>query len=100
MTNKVGGRRILTFAEVLDRSGFRSKTHMYRLIAAGAFPQPVPIGVKRVGFLENEFEAWLDSRIQLRETRELDARKREIARAAVSHAPQVRAKRGAEARPE
>jgi prophage regulatory protein len=40
---------------------------MYRLIAAGVFPKPVPIGRHRVGFLETEVDAWIEERSRLRD---------------------------------
>jgi prophage regulatory protein len=40
---------------------------MYRLIAAGEFPKPVPIGRLRVAFLETEVAAWIEERSRLRE---------------------------------
>ena len=51
--------RLIPTVVVLDRICM-SKTQMYRLIAAGEFPKPVPIGRHRVAFLETEVAAWID----------------------------------------
>ena len=53
--------RLIPTVVVLDRICM-SKTQMYRLIAAGTFPKPVPIARHRVGFLESEVGAWIDER--------------------------------------
>lgn len=59
--------RIVPTAVVLDRVCM-SKTQLYRLINAGEFPQPVPVGRHRVGFVEAEVGAWIDQRIQMRDS--------------------------------
>jgi prophage regulatory protein len=58
--------RLLPVNVVLDRVCL-SKTQMYRLINLGEFPRPVPIGRQRVGFLESEVNAWIESRLRLRD---------------------------------
>ncbi len=58
--------RLLTTAVGFDRCGI-SKTTGYREIKAGRFPQPVPIGQRRVGFLESEINAWIENRLRLRD---------------------------------
>ena len=44
-----------------------SKTQLYRLIKAGEFPAPVPVGRHRIGFIEAEVNAWIDTRIAMRD---------------------------------
>lgn len=58
--------RLLSTTVVLDRICM-SKTQLYRFINAGEFPKPVPIGQHRVGFLESEVNAWIESRLRLRD---------------------------------
>jgi prophage regulatory protein len=58
--------RLLSTAVVLDRVCM-SKTQLYRLITAGEFPKPVPIGRQRIGFLESDVNAWIDARLRLRD---------------------------------
>ena len=44
-----------------------SKSQLHRLIKDGEFPRQVPIGRQRVAFLESEVNAWIESRLRLRE---------------------------------
>ena len=53
--------RFLSMREVLNRTTL-SKTHTYRLINAGRFPRPVPLGPHRVAWLESEVEGWMAER--------------------------------------
>ena len=59
------GDRFLSMRVVLDRVGL-SKSHLYRKIKLGEFPQPVPLAPGRVAFLESEIEDWMESRLRLR----------------------------------
>jgi prophage regulatory protein len=59
-------KRFLSVKEALTRVSL-SKTHIYYLMARGAFPRPVHLGPKRVAFLESEIEAWMEERIRARE---------------------------------
>ena len=59
-------QRLLPTAVVLDRVCM-SKTQLYRLINAGEFPKPVPVGRQRVAFLDSEIAAWIETRVRLRE---------------------------------
>jgi prophage regulatory protein len=43
-----------------------SKTTIYARIAAGTFPEPIPLGEKAVGWIESEIQAWIESRIAAR----------------------------------
>ena len=58
--------RFLTINEVRERVTL-SKTHIYRLIRAGHFPAPVPLGPHRTAFLESEVQEWMDSRVAERD---------------------------------
>lgn len=42
------------------------KTTIYRHVAEGKFPQPVKIGDKKVRWISEEIDAWLQSRIDAR----------------------------------
>lgn len=66
MSTLPAGDRLLSTAVVLDRICM-SKTQLYRMIKAGEFSKPVPIGQQRVAFLESEVNAWMESRLRLRE---------------------------------
>lgn len=58
--------RFISMDEVIDRVSF-SKTHIYRKIADGTFPRPVPLGPNKVAFLEREIEEWVAARLDARE---------------------------------
>lgn len=58
--------RFISMDEVIDRVSF-SKTHIYRKIADGTFPRPVPLGPHKVAFLEREIEEWIAARIDERD---------------------------------
>ncbi len=77
--------RFISTAIVLDRVCL-SKTHLYRKINAGEFPRPVPLGPKKVAFLESEVEDWMAARLRARETDEGGEARRERATWSVSHA--------------
>ncbi|MDX8494625.1 AlpA family transcriptional regulator [Mesorhizobium sp. VK22B] len=67
--------RFISMAEVIDRVSF-SKTHIYRKIAAGTFPRPVPLGPQKVAFLEREIDEWIADRIDARAAGEGTERRR------------------------
>ena len=54
-------KRILRRPEVLKLTGL-STASIYRLMAQGAFPKPKKLGVRAVGWVAVEVEAWLESR--------------------------------------
>lgn len=58
--------RFLGRREVLRRLGV-SQTTLYRWLDAGAFPRPVPMGPRRVGWLESELQAWIAERVANRD---------------------------------
>jgi prophage regulatory protein len=57
-----GIRRILRIAEVEVITG-QTRTCIYRGIAAGTFPAPVPLGGRARGWLEDEIAGWQEQRI-------------------------------------
>lgn len=65
-TPEHAGRRILRLREVERRTG-RKSSSIYEGIAAGTFPKPVPLGLRAVGWLEDEVEAWIDGRVAMRD---------------------------------
>ena len=53
--------RILRRPEV-ERITSLSKASIYRAMAAGSFPRPLKIGVRSVGWPEEEIRAWVATR--------------------------------------
>lgn len=43
---------------ILSRTGL-SKSTIYRKVAEGTFPKPVPLGPNSSGWYESEFDRWL-----------------------------------------
>jgi prophage regulatory protein len=66
MTNNPQSKHfILRRPEVQARTGLPRST-MYDMIRKRAFPAPVPLGAKAVGWLEHEIDAWLADRAAAR----------------------------------
>ncbi len=49
---------ILRLPEVERMSGLK-KTAIYERMHNGTFPEPVPLGVRHVGWLESEVQQWI-----------------------------------------
>jgi len=56
---------ILRRKQVEKRTGL-SRSTIYLRIQEGTFPRPINLGVRAVGWLENEIEAWLAARMEIR----------------------------------
>lgn len=55
--------QILRLPQVCERIGL-SRSMIYQLEAEQRFPQRIKIGVRAVGWIESEAEAWLAHRVQ------------------------------------
>jgi len=47
----------------VERRTGLSRTSIYRLISEGQFPKPVSLGIRAVGWVESEIDAWLAARV-------------------------------------
>jgi prophage regulatory protein len=56
--------RIIRLPAVLTRTGL-SRSSVYLAISRKAFPAPLSLGARAVGWLEADVDAWLESRIRL-----------------------------------
>ncbi len=54
--------RILRLPEVMDRTAL-SRSTIYLRISESAFPKPVNLGARAVGWLEAEIQEWLQRQI-------------------------------------
>lgn len=54
-------KRIIRKSQLREITGF-SPRHIDRLEKAGKFPQRLQLGIKSVGWYENDIIDWLDSR--------------------------------------
>ncbi len=57
---------ILRRKQVEKRTGL-SRSTIYLRIQEGTFPRPIKLGVRAVGWLENEIEDWLATCIEIRD---------------------------------
>ena len=55
------GDKLVDLAEVLDRTGL-SRSTVYNYIKAGLFPRQRKLGLRRVGWLASELDAWIVER--------------------------------------
>ncbi|MCB4797179.1 AlpA family transcriptional regulator [Pseudomonas sp. NP21570] len=58
--------RIIRLKDVMDTTGLARST-IYKYIDAGAFPKPLPLGGRSVGWLESEVQDWIMERIEERD---------------------------------
>ena len=54
--------RIMSWKEVMDTTGL-GRSYIYKLIADGVFPKPVPLGARATGWVSDEVESWILERI-------------------------------------
>jgi prophage regulatory protein len=53
--------KLLSYAQLRSEKGVTySKVHLWRLEAAGKFPQRVRLGERRYGWLSEEIDRWLE----------------------------------------
>lgn len=52
---------IMRLPAVCERTGL-ARTQLYAAVKAGKFPRQVPIGIRTVGWLESEVDAWIAAR--------------------------------------
>jgi prophage regulatory protein len=55
---------ILRLPAVKTRTGL-SRSTIYLRIAEGRFPKPVSLGVRAIGWLDNEIDAWVANQIEM-----------------------------------
>lgn len=58
--------RIIRLKEVMDSTGLARST-IYKHVADGVFPKPVPLGDRAVGWVESEVHEWILARIEQRD---------------------------------
>ena len=54
--------KVLRLTEVCDRTGL-SKSLIYKKMQEFDFPQSIALGARAVGWLEEEIEQWIHSRV-------------------------------------
>ena len=61
---------ILRLPDVKLRTGL-SRSTIYSRMSEGAFPRPIPLGGRSVGWLEPEVRDWIAHKLELRRMRAL-----------------------------
>lgn len=56
-------RQFLRLKQVEAKSGYK-RSQLYAKIKTGEFPKPYALGARAVGWLSDDVESWIDSRIQ------------------------------------
>lgn len=64
----MGNLALLRLREVCRRTG-KSRSEIYRRIAAGDFPPPVKLSVRASAWPEHEVSAWIADRIAARDAK-------------------------------
>jgi prophage regulatory protein len=60
--------RIMRMEEVMAVTGFK-RSSVYKYMAIGTFPKPVPLSERAVGWVSTEIEDWVKARITERDQR-------------------------------
>ena len=55
--------KVMKLHEVVGTTGVARST-LYKMIAAGTFPEPIQLGQRSVGWVESEVQSWIKSRIE------------------------------------
>lgn len=56
-------KRIIRLPDVKSRTGL-AVSSIYSKIDTGDFPEPISLGARSVGWLEDEIDAWISKRIK------------------------------------
>jgi prophage regulatory protein len=57
-------RRFLRLKKVTEQTGY-GRTSIYEMAKQGRFPKPYQLGPRAVGWLADEVDAWIESRIRV-----------------------------------
>jgi prophage regulatory protein len=60
----IPNEKILRLRAVLARTGL-TRSMAYALLKVGAFPRPVNLGPRAVGWLESEIDSWIAERVRV-----------------------------------
>ena len=61
--------RVISYDQLESKKGIRwSRQYIGRLVAAGSFPRPIPLGSRTKAWLESEIDAWLEECLAKRES--------------------------------
>jgi prophage regulatory protein len=64
--------RLINYRELAPRKGITyHRDHLRRKIQAGEFPAPVALSPRRIAWVEQEVDQWLEQRVAQRDGRQL-----------------------------
>jgi prophage regulatory protein len=79
--------KLLPFGDLRAAKGIVfSRAQIYRLVKAGAFPRQIRVGGQRVGWIESEIDAWIESKIHERDSADGEAERARLSAAASNKA--------------
>ena len=55
-------KKILRLSAAKDLTGL-SRSSIYLMMRAGTFPKSISLGVRSVGWLESDLDAWINSKV-------------------------------------
>ena len=58
--------KLIRLSEVIDRTGLARAT-IYKYMAEGAFPASVSLGGRSVGWVDEEIDVWIKSKVATRD---------------------------------
>jgi prophage regulatory protein len=58
--------RIMRLTEVMGTTGL-GRSSIYNRMTEGAFPKPVPLGGRAVGWVADEVQDWVEARVRERD---------------------------------
>lgn len=61
-TARILKMKIMRLKDVMACTGL-GRSSIYKFISDGTFPKPIPLGDRAVGWLEEEIEDWIASKI-------------------------------------
>jgi len=66
MQEKTQARRFLRLPELMQTVGYR-RSQIYLKVKKGEFPAPISLGARAVGWLAQDVEQWIESRLKAAE---------------------------------
>lgn len=57
------GRRLLSWPSVQEQCGGLSRAEVWRLRKSGRFPAPIKLGSRRLAWVAEEIDAWVQEQI-------------------------------------
>lgn len=57
--------RIMRLGEVMSFTGL-GRSSIYKFISEGAFPKPISLGGRSVGWISTEIDEWINQKIEAR----------------------------------